>query len=589
MKKLNIPLIPVITGTLALAAVIAVIIIVSGAGGSAGLYITDASGSVSITNSDNADSNAISGEALAEGDIITSGENSSCKIVYKSKKNSDNNYMILSPDSQLVITGKTDSKSGGEIYLNRGSLLCVLPESDKTQVFVRTADSMVYPSGTVTKIAYSTDGFDAYTDVYTFMGNSKIQLYDAQGNTVNDPEFLVEKRAGRITTNDLGPEFSYLNIEFPLSDLTARDLKNLITAANLLENFPYTANELKNAYNAAPDAEEEITGSSEEQTQDSSDIIQTAEAIDTSETASTTAPHVIEPPAATTAPPITTAATTAQSAQTTTAAQSSQTTTVSTTQSEATTSSEASHEGKMLTVVISVDGDETIQEVPYGGNADKPEDPVISGKKFIGWDNSFENITKDTIITALFEDDTTVYHTVTIVIADKITTIQVKDGDPAPLPDTLNIEGYIFKGWDTDYSRITSDVTITAILEKESNSVTVTFMISGLSYVQTIERGGTAIPPFTPTTDINGNEFIGWDKSLTNITSDTTITAIFGKEEYTVTFVIDGVEYPVKVKGGEDAMPPFTPTYDSKGRSFIGWDGNFYAIHCDMVITAIFI
>lgn len=583
MKKLNIPLIPVITGTLALAAVIAVIIIVSGAGGSAGLYITEASGSVSITNSDNADSDAMSGEALTQGDIITSGENSSCRIVYKSKKNSDNNYIIMSPDSQLVVTEKINGKSGGELYLNRGSILCVLPESDKAQLYIRTADSMVYPSGTVTKIAYSTDGFDAYTDVNTFMGNSKIQLYDAQGNTVNDPEFLVEKRAGRITTNDLGPVFSYLNIEFPLSDLSARDLKNLITAANLIENFPYTAEELKNAYSAAPDAD--VTDSSdlsEGLTSDSSDIIQTAEPIDTSETASTTAPHVIEPPAATTAPPITTAP------PATTTTKPSQTEAPSTTQ-QTSTSQGASHEGETLIVVISIDGDETIQEVPYGGNAEKPADPVVSGKKFIGWDHSFENITKDTIITALFEEDTTVYHTVTIVIADKITTIQVKDGEAAPLPDTLNIEGYVFKGWDTDYSRITSDITISAILEKESNAVTVTFMISGLSYVQTIERGGTATPPFTPTTDINGNEFIGWDKSLTNITSDTTITAIFGKEEYTVTFVIDGTEYPVKVKGGENAMPPFTPTYDSKGRSFIGWDGNFYAISSDMVINAIFI
>lgn len=589
MKKLNIPLIPVITGTLAIAAVIAVIIIVAGAGGSAGLYITEASGSVSITNSDSTDSDAMSGEALSQGDIITSGENSSCRIVYKSKKNSDNNYIIMSPGSQIVVTEKMNGKSGGELYLNRGSVLCVLPENDKAPLYIRTADSMVYPSGTVTKIAYSTEGFDAYTDVYTFMGNSKIQLYDAQGNTVNDPEFLVEKRSGRITTNDLGPVFSYLNIEFPLSDLPARDLKNLITAANLIENFPYTAEELKSAYSAAPDADGDVPDISESSSADSSDIIQTAETIETSDTSATTTTfHVIEPPAATTAPPITASSSTTAA---TTTKKPAETEASSTTQTSGTTAatSEASHEGEMLTVVISVDGDETILEVPYGGNAEKPEDPVVSGKKFIGWDNSFENITKDTIITALFEEDSTIYHTVTIVIADKVTTVQVKDGESAPLPATINIEGYVFKGWDTDYSSITSDVTITAILEKESNTVTVTFMISGLPYVQVIEKGGTAIPPFTPTTDINGNEFVEWDKPLTNITSDTTITAIFGKAEYTVIFVIDGVEYPVKVKAGEDAIPPFTPTYDSKDRSFIGWDGNFYAVHSDLVITAIFI
>lgn len=579
MKRLNIPLIPVITGSLALIAVIAVIIIVAGAGGSAGLYITEASGTVSITNSDNGDVDASTEDNLSQGDIITVGDDSYCRIVYKSKKNSENNYMIVGANSQLVITDKMDGKKGGEIYLNRGSVLCSFSESDKAPIYIRTADSMIYPSGTVTKIEYSTDAFESYTDVFTFMGNASIQLYDAQGSTVNDPEFLVEKRTGRITTNDLGPVFSYLNIEFPLSDITARDLKNLITIANLIEDFPYTVEELKAAYDAAPDSEFSEDGEASSSA-DASDVIQTAEPIETTEIPETTT----EAPPATTAAPITTTAHAAATVQTTTAAAT--TTTSKTTTTAATTDSDTN---KTLTVVINVDGDETIQEVEYGGNADKPDDPVVSGKTFIGWDKSFNNITEDTVITALFEDAAVVYHTVTIVIADKQTSIQVEHGQAAPLPSTLNIEGYIFNGWDTDYSSITSDVTITAILEKESTTVTVTFMISGLPYVQTIEKGGTAIPPFVPTTDINGNEFTGWDTSLTNITTDTTITALFGQKEYTVTFVIDGIEYPTTVASGENAVPPYTPTYDSQGRSFIGWDGNLYVITSDRTITAIFI
>ena len=80
MKKLNIPLIPVITGSLALIAVIAVMIVLFGGKSSAGLYITEASGTVGITSADEsvqADSSA----ALKEGDVITVGEGASCKIV----------------------------------------------------------------------------------------------------------------------------------------------------------------------------------------------------------------------------------------------------------------------------------------------------------------------------------------------------------------------------------------------------------------------------------------------------------------------------------------------------------------------------
>jgi hypothetical protein len=395
--------------------------------------------------------------------------------------------------------------------------------------------------------------------------------------------------------------FSYLNIEFPLSDLSAKDLKNLINAANVTENFPYTGEELLAAYEAAPDYDgEEVeiteTTTAETVTSDTSDIIQTAEPIETEETTTTTPPHVIEPPAATTTAP---ASSNNTSSQTTTSSSSAAVTTAPPTTSSSAaavtkpessvTSSASSNSDKVLTVVINIDGDETIQEVAYGGSAEKPADPVVEGKKFTGWDKSFDNITEDTVISAIFEDSSAVYHTVTISIADKTTAIQVKDGEAAPLPSTLNIEGYVFKGWDTDFSKVTSDITVTAILEKESNSVTVTFMISGLSYSQVIEKGGTAIPPFTPDKDINGNEFTGWDKSLTNITDATVITAQFGKSEYTVTFVIDGTEYPVTVKAGADAVPPYTPTYDSRGRSFIGWDGSYYAVSKDITITAIFI
>lgn len=585
MKKLNIPLIPVITGSLALIAVIAVMIVLFGGKSSAGLYITEATGTVGITSADEsvqADSSA----ALKEGDVITVGEGASCKIVYRTKKNADDIYMILSENTQAVLTAEPKSKDGGELLLNRGSVICNFTELDKTQINIRTADAKIYPSGTVSKVAWLTEEFSSYTDVYAFMGNAKIQLYDVQGNAVNTPEFLAEKLAGRVTTNDLGPVFSYLNIQFPLTDLTAKDLKNLITISQLNENFTYTTDELKAAYSNVSGGED----IEDETTVTSSEAIQTAEPIETTSTGLVTDEpnHEITLPNNNT----TTAAAT-QPQTTTTTAKPAETTSGNDGDIEETP--EPTDPSTTHTVTIIIGEDEIVQEVEHGGSADMPADPEISGKTFVGWDKDYSNITEDTVITAIFKDGdstgTDVYHNVTIVIADRETTIQVKDGEAAPLPSTVNIEGYTFKGWDKDYSSIHSDMTITAILEPNSTvktQYTVTFMVGGIPYLTLVEAGGNAIAPITPTVDAEGNEFIGWDKSLLNINSDMTITAMFASPEYTVTFVVEGISYPVKVKKGETAVVPVNPTTDSLGRTFIGWDSSFTNVQSDLTVNAIF-
>lgn len=585
MKKLNIPLIPVITGSLALIAVIAVMIVLFGGKSSAGLYITEATGTVGITSADEsvqADSSA----ALKEGDVITVGEGASCKIVYRTKKNADDIYMVLSENTQAVLTAEPKSKDGGELLLNRGSVICNFTELDKTQINIRTADAKIYPSGTVSKVAWLTEEFSSYTDVYAFMGNAKIQLYDVQGNAVNTPEFLAEKLAGRVTTNDLGPVFSYLNIQFPLTDLTAKDLKNLITISQLNENFTYTTDELKAAYSNVSGGED----IEDETTVTSSEAIQTAEPIETTSTGLVTDEpnHEITLPNNNT----TTAATT-QPQTTTTTAKPAETTSGNDGDIEETP--EPTDPSTTHTVTIIIGEDEIVQEVEHGGSADMPADPEISGKTFVGWDKDYSNITEDTVITAIFKDGdstgTDVYHNVTIVIADRETTIQVKDGEAAPLPSTVNIEGYTFKGWDKDYSSIHSDMTITAILEPNSTvktQYTVTFMVGGIPYLTLVEAGGNAIAPITPTVDAEGNEFIGWDKSLLNINSDMTITAMFASPEYTVTFVVEGISYPVKVKKGETAVVPVNPTTDSLGRTFIGWDSSFTNVQSNLTVNAIF-
>lgn len=568
--------IPIILGGLAIIAVAATLIVITGGfSSSAGLYITSAYGSVSVTSSDES-SNAVSGAALKNGDIITVGDGASCTIAYQGKKNSEDNYLVVGPNTQIVVSGDFNGKEDGELFIRSGTVIGNFAGDAKSSAIIRTADSTISLEKSVSKISYYTNEFISYTDLYTFMGNSTIQLYDSRGNTVNNPEIQIEKKWGRVVSEN-DPSFEALNLDFDLNELTVFDLKNLITIAAIIgEDFPYSPEELKAVYDSkggdpesGPSIDEPITTTEPPVTSedDNSANIQTAEPVVTSPPNTETTL-----PGNTTAPP---RQTNTNPPQTSTAAP--QTTT------------EGGNRAVHI-VTVNIDGEETIQEVLHGDNAVKPENPVIDGYTFIGWDGSFENVTEDRVITALFDENLhsnpSEFHIVTVVIADKTTTITVAHGQSANLPTTVEVEGYIFKGWDKDFTNITYDVTITAILERIPMH-TVTFVIEGVSHQVQVEHGGSVMPKYIPSYDSNGNRFVGWDKSLSNITNDVTITAVFASNSYhTVTFIIDNQFYSVMVKDGERADPPFWPITDSNNNKFIGWSRSLDNITEDVTITA---
>lgn len=596
---------PLILGGCALIAVAATLIIVTGGfSGGYGLYITGAYGSVSVTSSDVSEA-AVSGNSLKEGDVVTVGENSYCTIAYQGKKNSQNNYFTLGSNSQIVISNAFDGKNDGELFLRCGTLIGNFNDDDKSSINVRTADSMITLKKSVAKISYYTNEFMSYTDVYTIMGQNKIQLYDAAGNPFNDPELQAfskwEQPAwGRIISDD-GPLFDSLNLKFNLREFSVFDIKQLLTISAVIdEGFPYSTEELRAVYEEKGGDEASTPPPQTEPAETEPDVTEPAEI--TSESSVQTAEPIdtTPPPTETTLPGHTTAKPWSPPAVTTTTAYQPPVTAVTEDtglqQSDDTSlGGGTGGNGTIYFVAVIIDGEETLQEVAHGGNAVKPADPVIDGLTFIGWDKSFENITQDTVITALFketsggdtpQDPNAATHTVTVVINGKSNTILVEHGQSANLPTTLNVEGYIFKGWDKDFTNITADVTITAILEPQNQAHTVTFVIGGQNYPVQVEHGGTAVPPYIPE---NGTGFIGWDKSLNNITADTTITAVFSvTSSHTVTFIIDGISYPITVADGATVEPPFTPTVDSFGRSFVYWDRELTNITSDTIITAIF-
>lgn len=567
--------IPIILGSCAIIAVVLTLFLVTGGFSSSyGLYISSANGSVSVTNDDETIT-SVADTKLNKGDVITVGSNSSCTIIYKGKDNSDDNYIVLAADTQVVIMDDFNGKDDSELFIRNGTAIANFADKDKSSVIIRTADSSITTKKSVSKISYYTNEFMSYTDLYTLMGKSKIQLYDSLGNEVNNSEMQIEKKWGRIVSEN-GPSFEALNLDIDLNEFSAFDLKTFITIANIVgDDFPYSPAELKAIYDTKSDDNDAI--SIEQSTETVTDIIITPD--DTSDTIQTATPIIDTAPA----PTETTLPGQTKKPQPTT------------TTSNNTTSTTQSNKYHFVTIII--DGEETIQEVPHGGNAEKPADPQINGLKFIGWDGSFENITKDTVITAMFDEDfnndnnnnnnnnNDLVHTVTVVIGNKSTTIQVVHGESANLPTTLNIEGYVFMGWDKDYTHITSDMTITAILEKNVHKVT--FIVEDKSFTVEVPHGETALPTYIPVADSKGNMFVRWDKSLNNITMDTTITAVFNNGQYhTVTFIIDNEFYTVMVEDGGTAVPPFQPITNSYGAAFLMWDRDLTNITSDVTITA---
>ena len=534
----------IIAGALALVAVIATVIVLTSGSSGYGLYISSVSGDVVISNAEGT-TQAAAETFLATGDALTVNAGGSCTLIYRTRDNYDQNYIVLEPATQVLATGKYTGKSDDELYLNRGSVMVSALNKSKKNIIIRTASASVTTKDAAMRIAYELGEGTTTTLAASFGGSSEIQLYDALGNAVDrdgmklqSPEVLGEGLSAKVVSSGDVPSFEYLNIKTDLSAYNADTLKELLTISAFHDGMlSFTAAEIKAAYDAAP-------------TEAPADEPEVPEESVTEETTVTTVPETSETEE-TTIPSEETTVTTTTPAQTTTAYT---TTTAPTTQAPQTTAQTTSTaSGKMITVYVIIDDEITMQEVPYGGNATQPADPVVEGKRFVGWDGSFTNITEETTISAIFEDDASVttastsvtfdttetttsdsrMFTVTVVVNGNATTQQVAYGGSAVLP-AVNIPGYVFMGWDRSPDNITENCTITAILvpdgsttDTSATTYTVTFVVDGVSYPVTVSAGSSAVAPVSPTINSRGQTFIGWDTDFSNVTHDLTVTALF--------------------------------------------------------------
>lgn len=229
------------------------------------------------------------------------------------------------------------------------------------------------------------------------------------------------------------------------------------------------------------------------------------------------------------------------------------------------------------------------QLVEEGTSATAPKAPEVPGLDFVGWDKDLTNVTTDLEVKAIYEPVKPNWFVIFKGFNnEELKQEMVKEGESATAPDAPVVEGYEFKGWDKEFTNVTKDIVVTAIYEKIVQKYNVTFKGKDGSIIATIEveEGKAAVAPTAPA--VEGFEFTGWDKSFDNVSSDLEVNAVYEVEgtKYTVTFKDkDGnVISEVEVKEGKAATAPTAP--EIEGYKFDKWDKPFDNVTTDLVVTA---
>lgn len=203
--------------------------------------------------------------------------------------------------------------------------------------------------------------------------------------------------------------------------------------------------------------------------------------------------------------------------------------------------------------VTFMDGEKVLKaytNVPHGDTVTAPEVPEKDGKTFSKWDKDFSKVTSDLTINAVYDVDT---FTVTFKDGEKVLETQkVEYEAAATAPDTARLsppEGMHFAKWDKDFSKVTEDIEVSAVYEL--NEYTVTFK-NGETMIKNerVKHGFAATAPNV--FDTPTEKFVGWDKPFDNVTSDLIVNAKFETKKFTLTFInFDGTTvYTAEVEYG---------------------------------------
>ena len=162
----------------------------------------------------------------------------------------------------------------------------------------------------------------------------------------------------------------------------------------------------------------------------------------------------------------------------------------------------------------------------------------------------------------------------------------IQKGTNIAYPSEPEIEGYEFLGWDKTLEIAEEDVVISALLEKYKYYVIFYDDKKNLIDEQIVEYGDSATPP-----QLNlSNEYvlISWSEDYTNVTSDLELYPKIEKAYFTVSFYdsYGKVMDQQTIKNGEDAVAPEAPVV--YGYEFSHWDREFTNVKRNLEIKPVY-
>jgi uncharacterized repeat protein (TIGR02543 family) len=226
--------------------------------------------------------------------------------------------------------------------------------------------------------------------------------------------------------------------------------------------------------------------------------------------------------------------------------------------------------------------------VKHYQDATPPADPERTGYIFTGWDKDYTNISEGITLVAQYKKNGVVNYTVTFKDWDGtiLSVNTVEEHDCATAPDNPEREGYTFTGWDVSFTDVVSDLVVTAQYSIKTYTVTFVDYDGTVLKTESVDYGSAATAPDNP--DREGYVFTGWDISFTDVVSDLLVTAQYSIKTYIVTFVdYDGAVLKTEsVDYSSAAIAPDDP--EREGYTFTGWDVSFTDVMSNLVVTAMY-
>lgn len=238
------------------------------------------------------------------------------------------------------------------------------------------------------------------------------------------------------------------------------------------------------------------------------------------------------------------------------------------------------------TITVNTNGGEPIADITQDYNTVVVEPvPVRVGAKFVKWSVPFPERMPAKDIEVIAEWDTEKF---TVVFMDRLvelSKVEVEYGQDVSSPAAPKRFGYTFLGWDKGLKNITEDTTISALWEKDI--YTVIFKDGYTDKILDTQEVGyaeSATAPTQPTRD--GYEFIGWSKDFSSVREDMVVEGVWDVEKHQVIFNHGYIDADIDVQYVETGKAAVAPADPSAyGMIFDGWDKDFSNITEDTTIT----